>query len=275
MPFRMTDDRQRVASDFDIRAANYSRNVWHRVCAEGLIAHAPLRAGARVLDAGVGTGFAAIAAAKKVGSSGHVVGVDISSGMLQQARAAVDSARLTNVELRLGDASDLRELPSGTFDAVVCAAALLYMPVPRALAEWHRLLKPGGSASFSSMRMGHPKAGQLFRDCAAEFGVQLVDPSGELGSEAAASSALRHAGYTEIRVVADRVHLSDADFALAWESNLRSAAHGEVRSLVPAVLDALRSRFEQALRLSREADAAFGVADVLYAYGTKPENGNR
>lgn len=264
------DDRQRVASDFDVRAANYSQNQWHRIYAEGLIACSPLRGGDRVLDAGVGTGFAAVAAARKIGVSGHVLGVDLSPGMLQQARAAVDAAQLGNVELLLGDACDLREVPSGTFDAVICAAALLYMPVRQALVEWHRLLKPGGSVSFSSMRMGSPQAGQLFRDCAAEFGVQLVDPSAELGSEAAASSTLQHAGYAEIRVVADRVPLSDVDFSLAWESNLRSAAHAGVRSLAPAALDALRSRFEQALDQRRPRDASFGVADVLYVCGRKP-----
>lgn len=263
------DDRQRVASNFDVRAASYSQNQWHRVYAEGLIEHAPLRDGDHVLDAGVGTGFAAIAAARKVGVSGYVLGVDLSPGMLQQARAAVDAARLGNVELRLGDACDLRDVLPGTFDAAVCAAALLYMPVRRALIEWRRLLKVGGSVSFSSMRTGFPQAGQLFRDCAAEFGVRLLDPSAELGTETAARVALERARYVEISVVADRVLLSDADLSLAWESNLRSAAHADVRRLAPADLEALRARFEHTLDQRRQHDASFGVAEVLYACGRK------
>lgn len=146
------------------------------------------------------------------------------------------------------------------------------MPVARALTEWRRLLKAGGSIGFSSMRTGCPQAGQLFRDCAAEFGVLLLDPSAELGSETAASAALRQAGYAGISVVADRVPLSDVDFTLAWESNLRSAAHADVRSLAPTALDAMRSRFEQALDQRRQRDASFGKAGVLYAYGTKPDD---
>ena len=51
----MTNDQQRVAADFDVRAPNYSRNQWHRVYAEGLIAHSTIRTGDRELDAGVGT----------------------------------------------------------------------------------------------------------------------------------------------------------------------------------------------------------------------------
>jgi ubiquinone/menaquinone biosynthesis C-methylase UbiE len=269
----MTEDRRPVVADFDVRSAGYSKSQWHRAYAEGLIAHSAIRLGDRVLDAGVGTGFAAIAAATRVGPSGRVVGVDVSPGMLQQARVAVD-AGLRNIELRLADACALHDLPAESFDAIICSAALLYMPVQRALTEWRRLLRPGGTIGFSTMRAGFPEAGELFRRCAAEFGVQLVDPSAALGSEAAAAAALRHAGFAEITVVSDRVRLSDADFSCAWESNLRSAAHGEVRNLPPASLEALRSRFEQALDDLRRGDPSFAVADVLYAYGAKPADGH-
>jgi SAM-dependent methyltransferase len=223
-----------------------------------------------VLDAGVGTGFAAIAAAKRVGPGGRVVGVDVSPGMLQRAQVAVEAAGRRNIELLQADACDLPDLPADSFDAVICSAALLYLPVHRALTEWRRLLRPGGTISFSTMRAGFPQAGQLFRDCVAEFGVQLADPSAALGSEASTAAALRQAGFAEITVVADRVLLSNVDFSSAWESNLLSAAHGEVRSLPAASLDTLRSRFEQALDEARRGDPSFAVADVLYAYGVKP-----
>ncbi len=268
----MAEDRQRIAADFDLRSARYSKNQWHRVYAEGLIARSTIRLGDRVLDAGVGTGFAAIAAAVKVGPGGSVVGVDVSPGMLQQARAAVEAAGLGNIELIQADACDLRDLEDESFDAAVCSAGLLYMPVQRALTEWRRLLKPGGTVAFSTMRAGFPRAGQLFRDCAAELGVHLTDPSAALGSEAAAAAALRQVGFTGIAVVADTVRLADADFACAWESNLRSAAHGEVRSLAPADLEGLRLRFEQALDDCRTGDPSFAAAEVLYAYAVKPDH---
>jgi ubiquinone/menaquinone biosynthesis C-methylase UbiE len=268
----VAEDRQRIAADFDLRSARYSKNQWHRVYAEGLIAGSTIRHGDRVLDAGVGTGFAAIAAAVKVGPGGSVVGVDVSPGMLQQARAAAEAAGLGNIELLQADACDLRDLEDESFDAAVCSAGLLYMPVQRALTEWRRLLKPGGIVAFSTMRAGSPRAGQLFRDCAAELGVQLTDPSAALGSEAAAAAALSKVGFTEIAVVADTVRLADADFACAWESNLRSAAHGEVGSLAPADLEGLRLRFEQALDDCRTGDPSFAAAEVLYVYAVKPDH---
>jgi hypothetical protein len=101
--------------------------------------------------------------------------------------------------------------------------------------------------------------------------VQLADPSAALGSEAAATAALQRAGYREVSVIADRVRLADGDFSYAWESNVRSAARGDVGRLGPADLERLQLRFEQALDDRRKNDRSFAVADVLYAYGTKPD----
>lgn len=115
------------------------------------------------------------------------------------------------------------------------------------------------------MRVGFPQAGQLFRDCAAELGVRLIDPSAELGSETASHAVLSHAGFVDVSVVAGQVSLSAADFSLAWESNPRSAAHADVRMLSPADLDVLHARFEQALAEAVRTVAAYDVAEVLYA----------
>jgi len=67
------------------RAAEYAHDGGQAICrATG--GATPLRAGDRVLDAGTGTGFAAVAIAQRVGPDGHVLGVDISPRMLDQAR---------------------------------------------------------------------------------------------------------------------------------------------------------------------------------------------
>lgn len=161
---------QEVAAIFDARAERYIGDDWHRRYAEQLVTVAPLRPGDRVLDAATGTGFAACAIAKRVGPSGHVLGVDVSRGMLQQAQRVIDAERLTNVELREADAMDLRALAAATFDAVVCAAGLLYMSVADALAAWHRLLTSNGVVAFSTMQTGSPSAGRIFRACAGRFG---------------------------------------------------------------------------------------------------------
>ena len=203
----MTDETRAVAAAFNERAANYATSHWHRQHAEQLVALAELKPGSQVLDAGTGTGFAAVALARRLGPSGRVTAVDVSAGMLDRARVALDAQGLSNVELLEGDATDLSTLPASSFDAVICSAALLYMPVEKALAEWHRLLRPGGLIGFSAMRAGYPRAGRLFRDCAKEFGVGLDDPSAPLGSEECARAALAAAGFRGDRNRLGRGHL--------------------------------------------------------------------
>jgi len=267
----MAEDPQRVAADFDVRAARYSKNQWHQVYAERLVELSGLEEGDTVLDAGVGTGFAALAIAQRVGFAGRVVGVDLSPGMLEQARAAAEQAGL-RIDLVEADATNLPAFEANTFDAVVCSAALLYMPVDRALREWHRLIVPGGRIGFSTMQEGCPRAGRLFRACAAEFGFTLEDPSRPLGTADRCHTALTRAGFTDILVVSEHVTFTAADLAMAWESNLRSAAHAAVRTLGEADLASLHARFDQALRSAQEAEgASFGRADVFYVFGTKPD----
>ena len=179
----MADDLQAIAANFDQRAARYAKSDWHRVYAEQFVASAPLEAGQRVLDAGAGTGFAALAIARRVGPAGSVLAVDASAGMLAELRSAATAAGLSQVDALQGDATRLEELATASFDVVLCSSALLYMSAPDALREWHRLLKPHGLVGFSTMCADSPPPGRMFRDCATIFGLTLDDPSAVLGSE--------------------------------------------------------------------------------------------
>jgi ubiquinone/menaquinone biosynthesis C-methylase UbiE len=76
---------QEFGASFDARAERYDQNEWYRACAERLVELSDLGHGAMVLDAGTGTGFAAIAAARAVGAHGRVAGspVDVLSRMIE------------------------------------------------------------------------------------------------------------------------------------------------------------------------------------------------
>src|SRR2546425_8239411 len=93
---------------------------------------------------------------------GRVVGVDVSAGMLVEAERATLTSGLTNIEFVEGDASQLPRDANGAFDAVMCAAGLLYLNVPVALREWYRLLRRGGVFGFTTMRAGLPRAAPIF-----------------------------------------------------------------------------------------------------------------
>jgi ubiquinone/menaquinone biosynthesis C-methylase UbiE len=252
-----------VAVRFDRRASTYNRNDWHRRSAERLVDLLQVASGDRVLDAGTGTGFAAIAAARK---GARVVGVDLSSGMLELARRRLDELGLDAIELVNGDATALPQHEGGSFDVVIGATVLLYMPADQALREWRRLLRPGGSVGLSVMKAGSPRASEIFRACARRLGAQVVDPSAPLGSLSAVQAALRAAGFDQITLTEESIDFMPIDLSMAWESNLRSAGHEAAQVLSPADQDTLKATFFAQMSEVRERDEqSLLKADMLYA----------
>src|SRR5690606_20187355 len=115
--------------------------------ARSLVEWAGLRDRESVLDVGCGTGAAARFAAEKVGPSGRVAGVDVNAGMIDVARSA--PVREAAIEWYEGDAHQL-PFAEGEFDGALCAQPLQFLGArPRALAEMHRILKPGGRVAVS------------------------------------------------------------------------------------------------------------------------------
>ena len=100
------------------------------------------KAGDRVLDVGCGPGFLSAEILEDVGATGAVVGIDSSATML--AAAARRCEGLGDASFLEGDAVQL-PVPDGRFDRALCVQVLEFVSsVPAALAELHRVLRPGG-----------------------------------------------------------------------------------------------------------------------------------
>ena len=103
-----------------------------------------LRAGERVVDVGCGAGIDSLIAARMVGPSGEVVGVDMTPAMLERARASATSACVANVRFHEGLAESL-PVADGWADVVISNGVLNLFPDKFAgLQEMARVLKPGG-----------------------------------------------------------------------------------------------------------------------------------
>lgn len=103
-----------------------------------------LKPGDRVVDVGCGAGIDSLIAAKMVGRTGRVVGVDMTPAMLAKARQAGQEAALDNVEFREGFGEAL-PVYDGWADVVISNGVLNLMPDKSlALGEMARALKPGG-----------------------------------------------------------------------------------------------------------------------------------
>jgi ubiquinone/menaquinone biosynthesis C-methylase UbiE len=108
--------------------------------AELIVSEAKITEGMSVLDVGCGTGIVARHAARRSGSVGRVVGMDIDHGMLGAAKSVSIKEGLS-IDYQYGSACEL-PFDSGAFDAVLCLQGLQYFPDPmRALREFRRVLK--------------------------------------------------------------------------------------------------------------------------------------
>jgi ubiquinone/menaquinone biosynthesis C-methylase UbiE len=113
-----------------------------------LVETATLLPGERMLDVACGTGIVARIAARKLGNTGSVTGLDASAPMLAAARAAATAEGVV-VEWREGSAVEL-PFADAAFDVVLSQQGLQFFPdKPSALREMNRVLRPGGRLVLS------------------------------------------------------------------------------------------------------------------------------
>lgn len=138
-----------------------------------------VRPGERVLELGPGPGAFTVAAAQQIEPGGSLVAVDIQPAMIAAVERKVRQAGLINVETRVASA---HELPLGdeSVDRAFLVTVLGEIPDrQRALAELHRVLKPGGILSITEQFMDpdYPLAATVIR-WAAEAGFELAERHG-------------------------------------------------------------------------------------------------
>jgi ubiquinone/menaquinone biosynthesis C-methylase UbiE len=124
----------------------------------------PIPAGAVVVDIGCGAGTDLLLAARRTGPAGRAIGVDMTEAMRQRASDGAAACRLSNVDVRAGDAT---RLPVGdrSVDVVISNGVLNLVPEKeRAVAEIARVLKPGGRAQIGDIVIGEVLSEECLRD---------------------------------------------------------------------------------------------------------------
>lgn len=135
---------QRSAKEqFDRQAEHYNAqwNTWSEESLRWLLENAAPQPTDRVLDIATGTGFTALAFAPYVA---EVIGLDVSTGMLEQARKHAAEQGVTNTDFQEGPAERL-PFPDASFDLVICRIAPHhFLSITKFVHEVARVLKPGG-----------------------------------------------------------------------------------------------------------------------------------
>ena len=144
--------KEKAAATYDAAADHFDDeplSFWDRI-GRRTVTRLKLPVGAKVLDVGCGTGASALPAAEAVGETGFVVGVDLSSQLLERARTKALTAGLDNVEFRIADMTALG-YPDASFDAVVSVFSIFFVPNMEGLVrELWRMVRPGGTLAVTT-----------------------------------------------------------------------------------------------------------------------------
>lgn len=173
-----------------------------------------LAQGETVVDLGSGGGIDCFLAARKVGPTGRVIGVDMTPEMIMLARRNAKAGGYENVEFRLSEIESI-SLPDDTADIVISNCVINLVPDKRAaFAEAFRITKPGGRISVSDIVTSEPLP-ELARESVAAYvaclgGALVIDDY---------LAAVSDAGYTDVTVASDVAYAMDDEEADALASS--------------------------------------------------------
>ena len=246
----------RAAPTYDQHASSYFAHAGAR-----LAHHVKPLQGARILDVACGRGAALFATMDKAGSTGTGVGIDISQAMVDGVAAEAAQRGLNNVRAAVMDAESL-DIPDGSFDVVLSAFSLHFLPNPeRATSEFRRVLRRGGVVGISEWGATDSRwdwEDELIR----RFGMSGPGVSRPFDRAEDVVTVLSVAGFADIRSDAEQwtIHLADDDEWWRWKWSFGFRRHLEAMS--PETLERYRDAVADKLRPLR---GPRGYERTLYA----------
>lgn len=216
----MTPDLQRRVQRYgwDRAAPDYEPH-WKAQLApaqQQMLAWAQLQDFDQVLDVACGTGLVTFAAAQQVGPWGKVVATDLSDAMVDYVHAESYRQKRGQVLARQMDAEAL-EYPEASFDAVLCALGLMYLPDPlQALREMHRVVRPGGRVVAAVWgERAHCGWAEIFPIVDARVRTDVCPLFFQLGTGHTLRDEFRRAGFGQVweKRMATTLHYESAEAA--------------------------------------------------------------
>jgi ubiquinone/menaquinone biosynthesis C-methylase UbiE len=228
-----------------------------------------LKDSAHVLDVACGAGAVLLAAAKRVGASGFVVGTDSASGMVERARYEIRYRGISNATVARMDAIALA-FADCVFDAVLCGFAFNSFPTPEVtLQQFQRVLRSHGQVGISVSEgwwWEYDERWQWHRDLVESLGIQVAFKPRRFPRTDTLSSLLTRHGFVHVSVVEENYDLvfTDADewWRWCWSHGYREV----MESMTPAQLEQYRVICYEHIQ---EGPIHSRLSPVFIAAGTK------
>jgi SAM-dependent methyltransferase len=189
------------------------------------VALASLKEGDVVLDLGSGAGFDVFLAAQRVGKTGRVIGVDMTSEMIAKAQENAQKGEYSNVEFRLGE---IEKLPAedNSIDVIISNCVINLSPDKEtAFREAFRVLKPGGRLMVSDLVLAKELPDAIKESVEAYVGCL----AGAIKKDEYLK-LITMAGFKEVKVISESSYPVDAMF-----DNLKEAQDAVISIKVSAV----------------------------------------
>ena len=224
----------RIAKLFDSLSDSYdSVGVdFFQPIASGLVQALKPSLGESWLDIGCGRGAIAESAATILGSSGKLVGFDISARMIENAQAMADRKNLKNVDFIVDDAQSPEKI-DGEFDVISSCLVLFFLPDPlSALQNWRPFLKGSGRIGVTTFGKNDSRwmeIDQLFETYLPPktLDARTTGVQGSFSSDLGMESLLLAAGYHDVSTVTNLLPVKfktiEKWYEFSWSTGQRSA----------------------------------------------------
>ncbi len=250
--------KEQIAGLYDRAAASYG-TVGPGIFAYGgrqLVERIGLAEGARVLDVGAGRGANLFPAAEAVGPGGQVMGIDLALGMVEETTAEITRRHLSNASMLQMDAEQMT-FADASFDTVLCSFAIFLFPhLEQALAEFFRVLRPGGNVGITVAQdldaLTH-WYGEHLTAYHERYHFPLSAGGGKGRDYAELPQYLTQAGFSDVQMLEEQADFVYANAQEWWDSKWTHGTRYSLECMAPEVLAQFKE--EVFARLEQEAQS--------------------